>query len=298
MLQSSAPNAAPREPLSPRKDAKDCVEPHPDHHCWSLCASGKSGLRVTTLDSTVPPLRPPFHSLTRTPLSMITGLFPKSESGSFPFSPHNVTSMLVAVSSATVMSRFNNSRPSLAMTVARGLNCVTIPQRLTRQGVGFDLTASRSVKVMMVWLEPLCDHQSEMRFASGTSGRKVTVLDSMVLPLRSPFHSFRSSALMPTTGFPSKSESGSFALSPHKVTSMLVAVSSTKVMSRFTSSRPSFAVTVVTAPNCVMTPHTSTRQGTCLALAACKSVKLNTTLKLSVSPADSAIWASRSKTSS
>merc|ERR1712137_132936 len=115
-----------------------CVAPPSDHHCCTITASGEVGLKTRVPPSSRDPLRPPFHSFTTTPFKAIKGLPSNMLSSCFALSPHSVTSILTPESSASVMSRFTSSLPSLDVKGIIERNPATMPHKSTLQGTVFE----------------------------------------------------------------------------------------------------------------------------------------------------------------
>mmetsp|Transcript_16132 Transcript_16132/g.37767 ORF Transcript_16132/g.37767 Transcript_16132/m.37767 type:complete len:201 (+) Transcript_16132:532-1134(+) len=122
------------------------VLPPEAHHCCSRLPSGVCSWRTSAPPSLSEPLRPPFHSLTCTPLRPITGWSAKSLSACLARSPQMVTTMVVAVSSAMVMSRLTRSRPSLEVKEITLPGPVTTPHTSTLQGSCRDCSERNSEK--------------------------------------------------------------------------------------------------------------------------------------------------------
>jgi len=81
-----------------------------------------------------------------TPRMHTTAWLSKTLSSCLALSPHNVTTMLVAVSSAIVISRLINSLPSFEVKDKNGLKAVITPQSSTVHGSVFDCNVLRSIK--------------------------------------------------------------------------------------------------------------------------------------------------------
>mmetsp|Transcript_732 Transcript_732/g.1938 ORF Transcript_732/g.1938 Transcript_732/m.1938 type:complete len:210 (+) Transcript_732:37-666(+) len=129
------------------------LEPPSDHHCFIFCTSGSAASKMRSPPSSSEPLRPPFHSLTRTPFIATSGLPANVESSCFARSPQSVTIMLVAVSSAKVISRFTSSWPALDVNVNFGWKPTMTPQRSVVHGRVFDCTSRSPVILKMcVWI--------------------------------------------------------------------------------------------------------------------------------------------------
>mmetsp|Transcript_69819 Transcript_69819/g.202367 ORF Transcript_69819/g.202367 Transcript_69819/m.202367 type:complete len:210 (+) Transcript_69819:960-1589(+) len=191
------------------------------------------------------PLRPPFHSLTRTPRNKMVGWPSKFVSACCALSPHKVTCMLRPVWSPTTISRFTSSLPACDVNEKDGLKLTMTPHTSTVHGNAFiwivcksampSWARDRDVKLALL---PDSAHHCRTRCASRRSESKTMTPACSKEPLRPPLNSFTVTPLRHTKGFPSKALSSLVARSPQRATTMLVAVSSATVISRLTSSRP------------------------------------------------------------
>mmetsp|Transcript_66553 Transcript_66553/g.168632 ORF Transcript_66553/g.168632 Transcript_66553/m.168632 type:complete len:289 (+) Transcript_66553:913-1779(+) len=282
-------------------------EPPADHHCCTFCPSGVSGLKVNEPASSKEPLRPPFHSLTSTPWMSTTGLPSKSLSSCLARSPQTVTDMLMAESSAIVISRLTSSLPSLDVKEKIGRKLTTTPQRSQAHGKVFSDKVLRSMRpsrlldkadeMLVRFAEaPDWDHQARTRSASGNFGVMSMAPASINEPLRPPLNSRTMTPLRQMTGLPSKILSSCLARSPHSAMLMLVEVSSATVISRLVRSLPSLEVKETTGLTLVMTPQRSAENGMVLFCSAWRSVNVYFTASIMAMSATSSTWALRSKT--
>mmetsp|Transcript_114103 Transcript_114103/g.285450 ORF Transcript_114103/g.285450 Transcript_114103/m.285450 type:complete len:256 (+) Transcript_114103:793-1560(+) len=252
------------------------------------------------------PLRPPFHSFTTTPLMLTTGCLSKTWSSCLARSPQSVTVMLMPESSATVISRFVNSLPSLDVNENVGRKLAMTPHSSTVHGNALDCKVRRSVRGasndidsdVRLTEEPLFAHHCCKRWTSGNFGCTCMTPASIKEPLRPLFHSLTATPFRQITGLPSKTLSSCFARSPQRAMERLVAVSSASVISRFTSSLPSLEVKARTGLKPTTTPQRSTVQGAAFDCTAWRSTKENLMLSILASSAASSMRASLSKTSS
>mmetsp|Transcript_84966 Transcript_84966/g.245684 ORF Transcript_84966/g.245684 Transcript_84966/m.245684 type:complete len:239 (+) Transcript_84966:426-1142(+) len=154
----TATRAPPPAPISCDKAVRLCVAPPWDHQARIRSASGTPGERRTEPASSNEPLKPPFHSFTKTPLSKTSGQSSKILSSCRARSPHNVTSMLKPESSASVTSRFTSSLPAADVKEKGGLKLTMTPQMSMVTGEGLERTSPRGTT-------PSCDKDKEVKLA-------------------------------------------------------------------------------------------------------------------------------------
>mmetsp|Transcript_127330 Transcript_127330/g.368675 ORF Transcript_127330/g.368675 Transcript_127330/m.368675 type:complete len:214 (-) Transcript_127330:394-1035(-) len=213
--------------------------------------------------------------------------------------------MLRPVWSATTISRLTKSLPACEVKAKLGLKFTTTPQSSTVHGNAFVCKVAKSVTpscasdsdVKLAW-PPEAFHHWRTRSASGKVESKTMAPACSNEPLRPPLNSLTEMPFKHTTGFPSKTLSSCFARSPQMAISMLVAVSSAIVRSRFTSSLPFLEVKATNGLDFTMMPQISTLHGNVLDCTVRRSTKLNLTVSMLPSSVAGSTKPSRSNTSS
>mmetsp|Transcript_30813 Transcript_30813/g.89553 ORF Transcript_30813/g.89553 Transcript_30813/m.89553 type:complete len:242 (+) Transcript_30813:1172-1897(+) len=128
-------------------DVKFALLPVEAHHCCTRCTSGCRASKTIAPVCSREPLRPPLNSLTPTPLRQTTGFPCRRGSSSLARSPQMATAKLVAVSSATMSSRFTSSLPPCDVNATGGPTFTTTAQMSTLHGKLLDCSARRSTKL-------------------------------------------------------------------------------------------------------------------------------------------------------
>mmetsp|Transcript_68623 Transcript_68623/g.192346 ORF Transcript_68623/g.192346 Transcript_68623/m.192346 type:complete len:434 (-) Transcript_68623:360-1661(-) len=304
-----ARSAARRAAAPPAPSCESAVrlweEPPVNHHNLTFSASGVVGEKIREPASSKEPLRPPFHSLTRTPRSSTTTPPSNKASSCCARSPHKVTCMLRPEWSAMTISRFTKAFPACEVKENGALELTTTPQSSAVQGNGFACNAKRSVTpscdndndVNDAW-PPEAFHHCRTRSASGNVESKTMEPACSKEPVRPPLNSLTVTPFKHTSGLPSKSLSSIFARSPQMAMSMLVVVSSATVISRLTSALPSLDVNSTNGLNATIMPQRSTLHGIVFDCTTRRSTKLNFTAAMLPSSVAGSTRPSRSNTSS